>query len=1000
MSQESTASSALAKYIPERDYLSSNYRALGRSDIDICVRCEDYYAKLFEKGLTKSLLPPRCTKHILSDIALISEEDFDDPEDYETFAIAADPVAWAYKYFSWQARWYQEEMMSCLRGDTLVYMGDGSLKKIEDIKQYEKVLTYDERGARTSAKTVVRQIDNGIKDIYKVTLENGDTLECTDDHQLFSWSRCGESHKRHKKQIYKNSYRSIKDGLEVGDSVFVINKFEQYGDILNKELGILLGYAFASMTFFEKELIFSKIERKHKEELKGLLAQLFPGSKVEEKEDAIKVDSEMLISFLEEIGIVNDENKQEKLLEYVTSLSEDPFLLFLNRAYSLLGKSSIQQSGFYKILLPLESKDVAKRFRLLIRKIGILSPKLHFNAHTEEESVLIEDPDDTLDLLEKIGHFFSREDESEMISTRNLERLKGVKRRLKLSSKQRILSIETIGQDRVYDIEVQTRHNFFAGGMVVHNCTSLMKVARCGRRTGKTICIVMLAMWMLATRDNFSILIVAPFESQVVKIFDEMEKFLNSSPELSNAVKRKTKSPCRLEFMNGSKALGFCSGSKSAVGSDKIRGQDANYIILDEADYLDDGDIDAILAILASHPDCGLWASSTPTGQHKKFYQFCVSKDLGFKEFWYISPEAPNWTDEVEQFFKTSVDSVTYDHEYNAEFGVQISGVFRNDLVDKSIRNYSLPKKQTAGSKTCIGVDWNGQAIGTHIIVTEAVLDQENNFKYVVLDKIVIRGGEFSQIAAVEKIIELDKTYNPEYIYVDAGFGQTQVEMLKKYGKRTQGSKLYKKVVPYAMGSNIEIRDPVTKRKIKKPAKPFMVNNSVLQIEQDRIILPVSEDTQILVDSSEEKESGTGQGLVQQMRNFSIERISSTGLPTYSQNEEHTLTAWMLSLAAFSLEMSDLRGKLPFSPPVMTQSLAMPTESHGKISKQGEVLANAARNIDLDNSSDKKGAGDEKRISIAKGDTSIVSSYYSKRRVDRTSGIEKRSFGSRRGRGF
>ena len=242
--------------------------------------------------------------------------------------------------------------------------------------------------------------------------------------------------------------------------------------------------------------------------------------------------------------------------------------------------------------------------------------------------------------------------------------------------------------------------------------------------------------------------------------------------------------------------------------------------------------------------------------------------------------------------------------------------------------------------------------------------------------------------------------YNPEFIYVDAGFGQTQVEMLKKYGKRTQGSKLYKKVVPYAMGSNIEIRDPVTQRKIKKPAKPFMVNNSVLQLEQDRIILPVSEDTQILVESSEEKESGRGQGLVQQMRNFSIERVSTTGLPTYSQNEEHTLTAWMLSLAAFSLEMSDLRGKLPFSPPVMTQSLAMPVETAGQISKQGEVLANAARNIDLDGVSDNKNTGNEKRISIAKGDTSVISSYYSKRRVDRTSGIQKRTFGSRKGRGF
>ena len=97
MSEESQNSSALAKYIPERDYTSSDYKALGRSNIDICTRCESYYGKLYEKGLTKTLMPPRCSKHILSDMALISEQDFDELEDYETFSIAADPVAWAYK---------------------------------------------------------------------------------------------------------------------------------------------------------------------------------------------------------------------------------------------------------------------------------------------------------------------------------------------------------------------------------------------------------------------------------------------------------------------------------------------------------------------------------------------------------------------------------------------------------------------------------------------------------------------------------------------------------------------------------------------------------------------------------------------------------------------------------------------------------------------------------------------------------------------------------------
>lgn len=175
----------------------------------------------------------------------------------------------------------------------------------------------------------------------------------------------------------------------------------------------------------------------------------------------------------------------------------------------------------------------------------------------------------------------------------------------------------------------------------IMSCTAFMKVVRAGRRVGKTIAVAILALWRLCTMPNESILIIAPYEAQVGKIFDEMNKFISLSPEIQQSVTRRTKTPSRLMMTNGSQALGFSSGNQSTAGSDKIRGQDATYIIIDEADYINQMDIEAILAILASHPNCGLWASSTPTGKHDKFYQFAVSKDLGFKEFWYISAELP-----------------------------------------------------------------------------------------------------------------------------------------------------------------------------------------------------------------------------------------------------------------------------------------------------------------------------------------------------------------------
>lgn len=1364
---EEKVKTSLVKYIPEKDYQSVNYTAIGPSPTSICTRCIDYYDKLYNVGLTKKKFPPNCKGHILEDLKYISETDFDLPEDYEAYKISADPVAWAYRYFAWEARFYQEEMMSCHLGDTLIYMSDGTLKPIKDITTSDSVLTYDEKNRRTFPKPVIRHLNNGIKDIYRICLENGDQLECTSDHKIYSWSKCGKLNKFHNCPSYKNSYRSIDEGLTVGDRVFVLNRFNRYGDIDNPDLAKLLGYIVTDGYIKDTQVSFANIRKEYVDEFKKLTTKLFPENTQNDRFTKAYTDkhgikrqdtwwvtvcgNRGLISFLNSIGVTDKSNRELGILNYAFKFSEKSLKVFINRCWSGDGCIYTHNNGVVELSLHSGNKEFLDKYRLLLRKIGIINSRVYEKSSSNAVKLVIKTVDDILNFFEEVDQIYGKEIESNKAIERSENRIRRTRRRFKTMSRQKIVSIEYIGQETVYDMEIADRHNYFANGAVVHNCTALMKVARCGRRTGKAIniltpiptpdgwktmgdlqvgdqvfddqgkpcnvtfvtetqynrkcydvvfsdgtiiqadedhqwevvtkkvrksrgraknpakpivvttkdmlknlrigskneanyavelakpiqyskkelpidpyllgvwlgdgssygnmiwsadpeiinkieskgytsyisksksensgkanayginnltshlnklnlirrkasdpqekhipliylqssiedrlellkgimdtdgsidkrglceisltskklsydiyelltslgiktslreseaklygrvtstryrmgfsppfdvftlkrksdrhvksrklyryiteineidsipvkciqvdspsslylatksfipthnttAIVILILWMLSVNTNYSILVVAPFEAQVTKIFDEITKLLQVSPELSAAIKRQTKSPNRIEFMNGSKALGFSSGSKSAARSDKIRGQDANFIVLDEADYLDEADIDAILAILASHPDCGLWASSTPTGQHSKFFQWCRIKDLGFKEFWYVSPEAPNWTIEVEEFFKTSVDSVTYDHEYNAEFGIQISGVFRNDLVDRALMQYSLPRPRTPGSKICIGVDWNGQAIGTHIVVTETVLDQMDNFKYVVLEREVIRGGEFTQHLAVEKIIELNAQYDPEFIYVDAGYGATNVEMLHKYGKSNPASKLQKKVVPYSMGSSIEIRDPHSRQPIKKPAKPFLVNTAVLQLEQNRVVLPTSEDTQILVDSTETKEAGSDQGLVQQMRNFSVERYSTTGLPTYSQGNEHALTAWMLSIVAFIIELSDLKGRMGISIPQAILPLDMPKQTfNNEISKQGKILADAARTISLDTSN--KEEQQKKRISIAKGDPKTISKYYGKINTDRTSKLQRKwwenigrggDFGGK-GRGF
>ena len=68
------------------------------------------------------------------------------------------------------------------------------------------------------------------------------------------------------------------------------------------------------------------------------------------------------------------------------------------------------------------------------------------------------------------------------------------------------------------------------------SCTAQKKIVRAGRRVGKTTCIVVLIGWLLYTNEDFTVLVIAPYQAQVTKIFDEINKLISSSEELSASV--------------------------------------------------------------------------------------------------------------------------------------------------------------------------------------------------------------------------------------------------------------------------------------------------------------------------------------------------------------------------------------------------------------------------------------------------------------------------------
>jgi replicative DNA helicase len=396
-------------------------------------------------------------------------------------------------------------------------------------------------------------------------------------------------------------------------------------------------------------------------------------------------------------------------------------------------------------------------------------------------------------------------------------------------------------------------------------CTSKRKVFRIGRQAGKTESLVVSMLFNLFNKpgipedEGFKIIVITPYQAQIDLIFTRLMQLIGGSPVLQNSVKRHVKSPIyTIELYNGSIVRGFTAGTKSAGNAEAVRGQTGHMLVFDEADYLSAGDIDAAMSIITNYPNATVWMSSTPSGKRERFFDTCHSKR--FREFHYPSSVNPLWNEELEMDFREALTELGYVHEVEADFGEQEQGVFQNAYVQAAKAPYKYGDFERYNTWTyTIGVDWNDTKNGTTINVLG--FNPTNNNFYIVDRHVVSRDG-WTQLSACNKIAEVNRLWLPQAIYVDAGYGATQLEVLRKFGwdslqDKTKGpnhpdARLREIVKPYNFGSKVDTFDLFTKQPVQKHAKPFLVEQAVRRFEAGDIKFPESDDkleAQLLVRS-------------------------------------------------------------------------------------------------------------------------------------------------------
>lgn len=456
------------------------------------------------------------------------------------------------------------------------------------------------------------------------------------------------------------------------------------------------------------------------------------------------------------------------------------------------------------------------------------------------------------------------------------------------------------------------------------------KILRVNRRAGKSYFICACLLWKAATRKNVEILVVAPQDLQVIQLFNTiMQKFINISDRYKSVYyDKKRAKPKQIFFKTGSVILFQTSGTRSGSGGKGIRGQGADIIVIDEADYIDDEDIGSIYPIFWDNPNVEVFMTSTPTGKDSKFKEMCENaydyktKRKPLKEtfetwchFHYTCWETlPHWNEKLDSEAR-EILGPRYEQEMLAEFGKEVLGAFNKENINqctelgKNIYNYTALDYPTYGYPSSdpdpetgvnvMGIDWDKVQSGPTMLVAKIFYDSnlpktdqrymQSRVKMKILKHKVIPIQDLSGSIGVDTALDLIKKYNVKYVYTDTGGGGDIARDFIQ--KELIDSKVLdpKNVIRQPFNETKKWRDNFSGKEIKMCAKQVMYQLTSNKIDTLSIIFNPNDNI-----------------LTSQLKNYRIIGINASGNFKFSSENEHSVDALMLCVMAAYEQLSEM----------------------------------------------------------------------------------------------
>jgi hypothetical protein len=192
----------------------------------------------------------------------------------------------------------------------------------------------------------------------------------------------------------------------------------------------------------------------------------------------------------------------------------------------------------------------------------------------------------------------------------------------------------------------------------------------CSRQIGKSTTCAVIALHQAMYRDNISVLLVSPSQSQSDLLFEKVKAIFNGledKPVDGRAIQG------RLELENRSRIISL-PGNEAT-----IRGHTAHLLIVDEAAMVSEKLFAAVRPMVAATSG-QIIALSTPQGKRGFFYDACNS--AAWQCIRVTAEQSTRLSPEDLEMERMSMDSLAFNREFLCEFVDETEQLFSTELIE------------------------------------------------------------------------------------------------------------------------------------------------------------------------------------------------------------------------------------------------------------------------------------------------------------------------------